>query len=127
MAGTKLPKGTIEPKELKALNDQYIGGVKEVILGREVEIERSEEGKEKEVVIKPGIAFYVRKPDRGAIKFAFAKAYHQNGTVDNVSPGAVVLSKCWIGGCEEAKTNDFYYFRACVEMTTYLNEITGFY
>ena len=126
MAGTKDPKGTIEPKELKTLNDKYIGGVKAIVIDRVVEIQRDEKGKETELVINPGLIFYLRKPDRGTIKFAMGKAVRSDGTIDSISGGEVIINKCWVGGCEDIKNQDIYWFRACMETNTYLNEITGF-
>lgn len=126
MAGLEQPKGALEAKELKALNDKYIGGVKEIILDRKIDKVTNEKGEEKVSVIDPGLAFYLRKPDRGTIKYAMGKAVRSDGTIDSISGGEIVLNKCWVGGDEAIKKLDKYYFRACMEANEYLNEIVGF-
>ena len=125
MAGKDAPKGQLSKAEIEVLNKKYIGGIKEIILDRKVEEIRDEKGIKKERVIKPGVAFYLRKPDRATLKYASSKAMKMDG-IDLNTAGEVILKKCFVAGDEEVKNLDFYFFRACMECYTYMQELMGF-
>jgi hypothetical protein len=127
MVGKNDPKGSLSEAELKALEKKYMGGVKSIVLDRETEEVRDEKGKVSKKIINPGRIFYLRKPDRGTIKFAMNKTVRTDQTIDTITGGEIILKKCWVAGDEEIKTQDKYYFRACMEANAYLNEIVGFY
>ena len=75
-----------------------------------------------------GVQGYLKRPDRATIKYAMSKQINlSGGTMDMVSSGEVVLSKCLIGGeTEKILKDDAYYFRACNEAYKFMQEITGF-
>ncbi len=116
----------VTKEQLSEWENKY-GKIKEILIGREVEIhEDPKTGENKEIVINAGKVGYLRKPDRATIKYAMTKTVRADQTIDTISSGEVVLKKCWLGGDEEINTDDKYYFRACMEANNYLNEITGF-
>ena len=116
----------VTKEQIKEWEAKY-GAIKEIVLDREIATQTDPKtGKEKEVVINAGKVGYLRKPDRATIKYAMAKSFRADQTVDTIAPGEVVLKKCWLGGDEEINTDDKYYFRACMEANAYLNEVTGF-
>ena len=116
----------ITAEQIKEWKAKY-GTIKKIVLDREVETQTDPKtGKEKEVVVNVGKLLYLKKPDRATIKYAMAKSFKADQTVDAISPGEIILKKCWLGGDEEINTDDKYYFRACIEANRYLNEVTGF-
>ncbi|MCP4121085.1 MAG: hypothetical protein GY751_04975 [Bacteroidetes bacterium] len=116
----------VSKAQLTECENRY-GKIKEIVIGREVEIvEDPKTKKQKEIVIDQGKVGYLRKPDRATIKYAMTKTVRADQTIDTISSGEVVLKKCWLGGDDEINTDDRYYFRACMEANNYLNKITGF-
>lgn len=52
---------------------------------------------------------YVRKPGRKDLSFAMAAS---SGGKDPVKMNEALLNSCWLGGDEEFKTQDDYFFAA---------------
>ncbi len=96
--------------------------VKVITLDRKVDVD--DEGNE--TVIDEGVTGYFRKPDRATIKFANAKFTRADGAVDPISPGEVILNRCWLGGNPKMKSEDKYFFRVCIELNGWLNDVMGF-
>jgi len=110
-----------EQKTMEELQEQFPNG-KLIEIGRE-----TEEGQNgKEVVTNPGKQFFLSKPGRGTIKFAMSNQFTTAGKMDTISPGEVLINNCWVAGDEEIKTDDKFFIRACIEASTFLNEVTGF-
>lgn len=116
----------LKVEEFEALKKKYVD-VREFCIGRKVEEVQSEDGTKKEVVIEEGKYFYIRRPDRGTLKYASTKQFTAQGGLDPISPGEAILSKCWVGGDEDIKSKDELFFPACSELTVYMQEIMGLY
>lgn len=65
-------------------------------------------------VVVDGHIGYLRKPDRKILSAASAAR-----KTSDVKSNEALLNNCWLGGSEEIRRNDDYFFSAC----TQLNEL----
>lgn len=101
--------------EIKEWEKKY-GYIKKIVLPAVI---RNEEE------VHPEVSFYLREPDRATLKYAQTKQIKADSSIDPVSPGEVILKKCYLGG-DDVMTKNCYFFRACIEATAYMNEELGF-
>lgn len=113
----KIGKKT-EPKTISELQELFPKG-KLIVLPAKLD-------EDEETVILPSKQFFLDKPGRGTIKYAQTQTITGEGKIDAITPGGIVLEKCWVAGDDEINADDAYYFRACMEANGFLNETMGF-
>lgn len=67
---------------------------------------RAKYGEVSQVTIEDKVC-YLRKPDRSTLSMAATL-----GKSDSIKYSEIMLEKCWLGGHEEIKTVDEYFFAA---------------
>lgn len=114
---------------LEAMEKKY-GKIKVIVVGRKTEMQANPENlsEEIEVETEAGKTVYLRPLDRATMKYALSKQVRADGSVDTISPGEAVLSKCTLEGSDpEVKTNNKFFFPACIEAYAWLQEEAGLF